>query len=92
MVFGSCPGQLRNNLRRIGKLTFRPGRTAISPGAKSGQAVNGAVVLAFATGLQTIDDLERTAVIDQGSKCERDQGYRGFIGHGGFQVADFAVD
>jgi hypothetical protein len=63
-----------------------------SAGAKSGQAVDGAVVLSFAAGLQAIDDFERTAAIGQRSKGERDQGERVFVGQGGFQAADFAVE
>jgi hypothetical protein len=63
-----------------------------SVGAKSGQAVDGAVVLALATGLQAVDDFKRAAVIDQRSECERDHGGRVFVGQGGFQAADFAVE
>jgi hypothetical protein len=63
-----------------------------SVGANSGQAVDGPVVLTLATGLQAVDDFERAAVIDQRSECERDHGGRVFVGQGGFQAADFAVE
>ena len=63
-----------------------------SVGAKSGQAVDGAIVVSFAAELQAVDDFERAAVIGQRSKGARGQGERALVRREGFQAADFAVE